>query len=66
MADNLWGAVGLTKAVLPSMLDNQEGNIVVISSEEGEGMDSSPEVNRSSIRCPSSARIYFAASPGEN
>ena len=28
---NLWGAVGLTKAILPSMVDRQEGHVVVIA-----------------------------------
>ncbi|CAM9849978.1 unnamed protein product, partial [Laminaria digitata] len=30
---NLWGAVGLTKAILPSMLDRQEGHVIVIAGE---------------------------------
>lgn len=34
MERNLWGAVGLTKAVLPSMLDQQEGHVVVVGGEE--------------------------------
>ncbi len=32
---NFWGAVALTKAVMPSMLSNQSGHIVIISSLVG-------------------------------
>ena len=39
----LWGAVGLTKAVLPSMLDRQEGHIVAIA--EGSSLLRTPEVS---------------------
>lgn len=41
MEANLWGAVGLTKAVLPSMVDEQEGHVVVIG---GDNSLSAPEV----------------------
>lgn len=34
MERDLWGAVGLTKAVLPRMVDKQEGHVVYVAGEE--------------------------------
>lgn len=34
MERNFWAVAGLTKAVLPHMLDEQEGHIIVVGGEE--------------------------------
>ncbi len=41
MDDHLWGAAGLTKAVLPGMLDRGAGHVVAFG---GDASLSAPEV----------------------
>ncbi|CAM9946403.1 unnamed protein product, partial [Ascophyllum nodosum] len=53
----LWGAVGLTKAVLPSMLDRQEGHIVAIA--EGSSLLRTPEGRSAEAASRHAVRGYF-------
>ncbi|CAN0224329.1 unnamed protein product [Pylaiella littoralis] len=58
MSANLWGAVGLTKVLLLSMLDRQEGHVVVFG---GDASFSSPEEERSAevVASQLAVRGYF-------